>query len=133
MTTAARAGNLVHVLSAEEMPDDNVDIALIQVDFPRLDDDSATSCPVAAAALIDYLTDEVPNGDRLTEGDLQFQRTADAEGVRYWIWAFDEPDGDLAYVTVSVSPSGASTIGYDANFYALTPEEFILGDYHEVF
>ena len=115
------------------MPDDNADLALIQIDFPRLDGDSATSCPVATSALIDYLADEVPDGDRLTEADLQFQRTADVERVRYWIWAFDEPDGDPAYVTVSVGASGGSTIGYEANFYGLTPEQFILGDYHEVF
>ena len=74
----------------------------------------------------------VPGGDALREGDLSFVRTADVEGTKYWIWSFTEPDGESAYATVAVSSSG-STLGYDANTYDLSPEQFILGDYHQVF
>ena len=126
-------GNLRPVLRAEQMPEDNAALAEIAVEFAPLPENSAGSCPVSINELLRYLADEVPDGDALTEADLRFLRTADVEATRYWIWSFDEPDGDPAYVTVSVSPRGATTLCYDTNYYRLTPEQFILGDYHRVF
>ena len=37
------------------------------------------------------------------------------------------------YVTATVSPDGSTSIGYEENHYGLSPEQFILGDYHNVF
>ena len=122
------------MLSAGDMPDDNADLATVDVSFPRLPDDSASSCPVPIQNLLEYLADEVPGGEQLNASDLTFLRTADVEGTGYWIWRFKEPDGgDAAYATVSVDDTGASTLGYEADYYGLSPEQFILGDYHEVF
>ena len=88
---------------------------------------------VALPDVLSYLADEVPDGHRLTADDLHFVRTADVEGTRYWIWRFDEPEGgEPAYVTVSVEEGGPHAIGYEADYYGLTPEQFILGDYHGV-
>lgn len=121
------------MIPADEMPDDNADLAGLSPDFPRLDDDSATSCPVPVAELLDYLGDEAPGGERLTGADLSFRRTALVETTRYWIWTFDEPDGgDPAFLTVS--DDGTSlTVGYESDYYGLTPEQFIVGEYHNVF
>jgi len=121
------------VLSFDEMPNDNSLLAEIEVDFPRLADDSTSSCPTSIDEVLEYLAIEVPGGDRLTGDDLTFLRTALVEANQYWIWRFQEPDGDPAYVTVSMDPTGRRTIGSEADYYRLSPEQFILGDYHQVF
>lgn len=120
------------VLSAEEVPEDNAELASVDVDFARLPDDSAASCPVPISEVLRYLADEVPAA--LSEADLTFRRTAVVEGTRYWVWSFTEPDGgSAAYVTVSMSPAGATTLGYEDDYYGLSPEQYVLGDYHNVF
>lgn len=121
------------MLDASQMPEDNADLAKIVIDCDRLPDDDPSSCPVSLDELLRYLVLEVPDGDALTQGDLAFCRTADVAGTHYWIWAFDEPDGEASYATVARSPNGNITLGYEANYYALTPEQYLLGDYHEVF
>ena len=116
------------------MPDDNADLADVEVYFPRLTPDSADGCPVSLSELLAYLTDEVPDGESLTEGELTFVRTARVADAEYWVWAFREPgpQGEDAFVTVS--RSGAQvTLGYEANYYDLSAEQFVLGDYHQVF
>lgn len=116
------------------MPDDNAALANVQVEFPALRDDSADSSPTSVPALLDYLADEVPDGDRLTERDLTFVRTAQVADAEYWLWRFREPgpDGEDAFVTVS-RRGGQVCVGYGTDYYGLTPEQYILGDYHEVF
>lgn len=124
----------MRVLSSDEMPEDNADLASIPIDFPRLAEDSPSGCPVPLTKLLAYLGSEVPGGDRLSASDLVFARTALVSETRYWIWRFNEPDGgDPAYVTVSVQLGVAATLGYGNNCYNLSPEQFILGDYHQVF
>jgi hypothetical protein len=122
------------VLTASEMPDDNADLAQVRVEFERLAPDSPAACPVGVDELLAYLTDEVPHGESLSADDLAFVRTARVEESEYWLWRFREPgvSGDDAYASVSRSGQ-AVTLGYEANYYALTPEQFILGDYHQVF
>ena len=121
------------MIPAKEMPDDNADLASLSPEFARLDDDSPASCPAPISELLDYLIDEAPGGERLSASDLAFQRTALVESTRYWIWVSCEPDGgDRAYLTVA--DTGTShTVGYESDYYGLTPEQFILGDYHQVF
>lgn len=116
------------------MPGDNADLAAVQVDFDRLSPDSPEACPVAMTDLLDYLAREVRDGEQLTATDLTFLRTAQVETTEYWVWQFKEPgpDGDDAYATVSRSGNQA-TLGCDTNYYGLSPEQFILGDYHQVF
>ena len=116
------------------MPEDNHDLALVQVSFPPLADDSPASCPVSVSEVLEYLAAEAPGGETLEPSDLFFLRTAQVADVRYWIWRFFEPDGgDEAYVTVAQEQDGLTCVGYDANYYGLTPEQFLLGDYHNVF
>jgi hypothetical protein len=121
------------MLQADEMPDNNAELASVQIEFPRLDMDTADGCPTEMKDVMDYLAIEVPGGHSLVASDLTFLRTAQVEDTRYWIWRFTEPDGNLAYATCSVGPDGAQTVGYDDDYYGLTPEQFILGDYHQVF
>jgi hypothetical protein len=77
------------------MPDNNADLALVEVEFQRLADDSAASCPVPLDDLLRHLADEVPGGEALTADALSFVRTALDADTRYWLWRFNEPDGGI--------------------------------------
>lgn len=121
------------MLTFDEMPDDNADLANVEARFPRLPEDSPASCPVPMEDVLEYLAIEVPDGAKLTAGDMAFRRTARVADTDYWVWSLNEPDGQPAYVTVSVDDSGTETIGYEADYYGLSPEQFVLGDYHQVF
>jgi hypothetical protein len=118
------------MVSVDEMPDDNAHLASVDVEFPRLEGDSLEGCPVPLGDLLSYLAIEVPDGESLAAEDLTFLRTALVDQTR--IWSFDEPDGDPAFATVSAAPE-VVTVGYETDYYGLTPEQFILGDYHNVF
>lgn len=122
------------MLPFDQMPEDNAALADLSVDFPRLETDEAESCPVRREDILRYLADEVPGGGRLSWADLRFLRTAQVEESAYWVWRFIEPGprGEPAYLTVSVR-AGTRTIGYEPDAYGLTPEQYLLGDYHNVF
>jgi len=117
------------MIGYKDLPDDNADIAKIEIDFPRLIEDSETSCPCAMKDIVDYLDRE---GEAVKAGDLEFIRTARVEDHSYWVWRFRDESDEKCYVVVSYEPTGHHRIGYDSNFYGLTPEQFILGDYHRV-
>ena len=77
---------------------------------------------------------EVPGGDQLAGRDLKFVRSALVAKRRYWVWRFTEPDGGMrAYATVSLDPDGTTTLGYGSDDYHLTAEQYILGDFLQVF
>lgn len=116
------------------MPEDNADLAKVDVEFERLVPDNSEGCPAPMTRLLSYLADEVPGGEDLGPEDLSFVRTARVEDHDYWLWRFREPgpDGDDAYLTVS-RVRGQVAVGYEANFYRLTPEQYLLGDYHHAF
>ena len=67
LAEASPSGQYAYVLSADEMPDDNAELAEVEVDFPRLDEDAAESCPVSLDDLLRYLADEAPGGESLAE------------------------------------------------------------------
>jgi len=88
------------------------------------------------ANILEYLSIEMPDGDQLTASDLKFLRTAEIyDESFFWTWEFEDPsDGVKCYVTVEEKVHGGSTcVGYDEDYYGLTPEQFILGTYHNVF
>jgi len=117
----------------EQMPEDNADLARMEVSFPYLEENSAKSCPVAVDEILEYLAVEAVDGDVLGAEDLQFVRTARVAECDYWIWRFAESDGSAAYVMVSRRPTGQTCVSYDTDYYGLSPEQFMLGDYHGVF
>lgn len=121
------------MLKHEEMPEDNEDLGKIHVSFPHLPDDTPESCPTPLSAILEYLAVEVPDGELLDPIDLHFVRTARVAEQQFWIWRFTDPLGADCYVTVSVNVDGAQVIEYDEDHYHLTPEQSILGVYHQVF
>lgn len=121
------------MISAHEMPEDNADLAHVQVEFSRLQPDTAGACPRSIDDLLEHLRAESPDHESVHAGQLRFLRTALVADHRYWIWSFQELDGTDCFVTVSQAPNGTVCTGYDENYYGLTPEQFMLGDYHQVF
>jgi hypothetical protein len=83
--------------------------------------------------VLEYLRAEASDGEAVEANQVRFIRTAQVAEQSYWIWAFRESDGCECYVTVSVSPDGSSCIGYEENHYRLSPEQFMLADYHGMF
>ncbi len=122
------------MLTRTQMPEDNAELAKVQVSFARLDPDSAAACPVPLEDLLAYLDLEVPDGDQLTAADLQFVRTARVAERDYWLWRFTQPgpDGEEAYATACLD-DGEVSLGYETDYYGLTPEQYLLGEYHDVF
>lgn len=122
------------MLTFDEMPDDNADLANVTVELPRLVPDGPQTCSVPITELLEYLALEVPDGDALTAEDLTFVRTARVGDADYWLWRFQEPgpDGEPAYATVS-RIGDQVTLGYGTDYYGLSPEQYMLGDYHQVF
>jgi hypothetical protein len=115
------------------MPEDNADLASFAVEFEQLDPNTAETCPISLEDIVDYLRCESPDGDAVQTSELDFLRTALVADHRYWIWSFRESDGSDCFVTVALSPDGTRCIGYDENDHGLTPEQFMLGEYHQVF
>jgi hypothetical protein len=117
------------MIGRDEIPEDNRDLASLEVNFPRLAEDSPASCPVSMEELLDYLRLESPDGDGLAAADLRFLRTAQVGDAEYWIWEFHESCGGKCYVTVEYK-DGVSCIGYDEDYWNLTPEQYMLGEYY---
>ena len=130
MTTVEDDGGMI---SFEQMPTDNADLANIDIDFPHLQPNDQNSCPVSLDYIVNYLRLESPDGESVQPSQLKFLRTALVSDRRYWIWFFLESDGSRCYVTVSESSDGSTSTGYEQDYYRLTPEQYLLGDYHQVF
>ena len=71
-------------------------------------------------------------GNRFAGGPLRNGRGSESAGSTC-PWSFQESDGADCFVTVSASPDGTICTGYEENYYQLTPEQFMLGDYYNVF
>ena len=115
------------MLSLEEMPDNNEDLAKIDVDFPPIPDADTVDPDSFSPQLLDYLELE----EFTPDGELTFLRTALVETTSYWIWEFTS-DGEKAYVTFAKDDHG-SCVGCETDYYSLTPEQYMLGDYHNCF
>ncbi|NUQ62214.1 MAG: hypothetical protein HUU20_06985 [Pirellulales bacterium] len=83
------------------------------------------------AEILHYLSLESPDGDSIQAADLRFLRTAQVADAEYWIWEFHESDGAKCYVTVEQKGHDTS-IGYDEDYWGLTPEQYMLAEYHQM-
>lgn len=116
------------MLTYEEMPEDNKELSKIAIDFPHVTFDEVSAPEVIEPHLLDYLKREGYSPD----GELKFLRTAKVEDTVYWIWNFIS-DGEKTYATATQDKNGDTSLGCDTDCYGLTPEQYILGDYHECF
>jgi len=116
------------MIKYEDMPEDNEKLAKIDIDFPHVPLANIHSPEDLKSDLIEYLEIE----DYAPDGEIGFIRTAKVENTVYWIWKFIS-QGDEVYATVALDQNGNMTIGCDENYYNLTPEQYIIGDYHNCF
>ena len=116
------------MLTFEEMPEDNNDLSKVDVEFPHVSFDEVSKPENIEPHLLDYLKRENYKPD----GELHFLRTALVEQTVYWIWGF-ECDGEKAYATATQDQNDDTSVGCDLNDYNLSPEQYILGDYHNCF
>ena len=84
-----------------------------------------TTCPASFDEIYDYLKTE----DGLTRKvKLTFVRTAEMNGIVYWLWKF-RSGGDPFYLTVVREPNGRTVLGSD-DAYNYTPEQYLVCDYY---
>jgi hypothetical protein len=112
------------VLIWDEMPKDNLALAAIPVEFPSVPSEKVVSPDRIVPDLLDYLGRE----GFAPDGLLQFLRNALVERTLYLIWSF-ETGGEPAFATASVR-NRQWCLGCGINHWGLTPEQFILADYH---
>src|SRR5262249_24745249 len=114
------------MLSRDEMPDDNAKLAKIKVAFPHVPLKGIAAPTSFLKRISKYLEIESYEPD----GELKFLRTDKVEKKLYYIWSF-ESRSDPCFVTVAIGPGREECIGCNENHWGLTPEQFILADYHE--
>lgn len=103
---------------------------MVLVDLPDVRGESGSSSPVAVESLLAYLRREAPGGDQLSVDSLRFERTVDLSDAQYWVWSFREPGtGVRAYATVRRSADGTLTSGYEADYFGLSPAQFVVAEY----
>lgn len=121
--------------SRDELPEDFEELRHIPIDLPRMPDDSAASCPVPMAEILEYLSYEAPGGEHsgsteAIEFRLEFVRTAVVEHTRYWIWSFRDSRDCESYVTVGLDARGQLILSYDETF-ELSPEQRIMAEHYD--
>ena len=114
------------MLTYDEMPEDNADLAKITVEFPHVPLSEVSDPKEIESYLLDYLDRE----GYKPHGPLQFLRTALVEDTVYWIWAF-VTDSENAYAVATQDADGRTSVGCDTNDFGLTPEQYVLADYHK--
>ena len=110
------------------MPENNKDLSKIEIDFPHASFDEVSEPKEIEPYVLDYLERE----DYLPDGKLKFLRTAKVDDTVYWIWGFTS-ESEKTYVTATQDKNGDTCLGCDTDYYGLTPEQYILGDYHNCF
>ena len=80
---------------------------------------------------MDYVRGESADLDDAKSESLQFIRTAEVEGSRFWLWSYTESDGEVCYVFVRVRPDGSSFLSL-CSTCELSPELFILAVHYDM-
>ena len=115
----------------DSLPEDPAEWKDVQVSFPRLAQDSSASCPIPVTEVMDYVRVESADLDDAKDESLQFIRTAQVEGSRYWLWSYTESDGEVCYVFFRVSADGDTFLSLSSTG-GLSPELYLLADFYEL-
>jgi hypothetical protein len=118
------------VIDRDKLPDDAADWAKIPITLPRLDDDTADSCPASLAKLMDYVRMESGDTDNAEPERLNFVRTAKVAESSYWLWTYTDKDDELNYMVLREDPDGSITLGLSGP-NGLSPEQYLLADYYD--
>jgi hypothetical protein len=121
---------MVEFVEYEDMPDDNEDLIKLDIAFPYLDEIQIKRNPNFIQDLLEYLHLE---GETVSSDGLNFIKAVKVKEQKYWIWEFSDKDREHCYAVVGEDTSGVLSFSYDLDWYHLTPDQFILGEYHNVF
>jgi hypothetical protein len=106
------------------------DVRSVDVSLPRLSPDVPESCPVATADMVEHVdTEEM--GASSPRSSVEFIRTALIGHVKYWIWKYNNGDGDANYALVSEWPGGRTVTMCDWT-YDMTPEQFMIAQHFQI-
>lgn len=111
------------------LPEDAADWKDVTVSLPRLNDDSARSCPETTDEIMAYV--RLESGD-LNDADprrLTFLRSAVIEKDSFWLWRYEESDGMQCYVTFCLSADGSTSLGLSEP-NGLSSEQYLLAVYY---
>jgi hypothetical protein len=114
-----------------ELPDDPAEWRGLPVSLPLLSGNSSASCPLPISELMEYVRFESADQDAASIESLQFIRTAQIEGSRYWLWSYTELSGDVCYVFLRENEAG-NTLRSMTGTGGLSPEQYLLADYYHL-
>ena len=115
------------VLTRDMIPEANAGLARLEVDLPALSARDTESRLQFENDLVEYIRRE---GEDISRTDLRFLRSAMLNDRKCWIWEFTTRDGDRCYATVTIE-GRSQTLGYDADWDGLSPEQFLVSEYFE--
>lgn len=119
-------------MKPSEFPDEEREIAKLEVELPRLPEDSPKGCPRSVSDVKSYLRAEFASErDPKPTFDLFFGRTAQIGGTKFWLWGFTHHDGRTYYVVVTLLNRTASIMYAPGD--CLTPEQFVALQYARFF
>jgi len=110
-------------------PNDNAELANLDIQLPLVSSDEVSGPSEIEPYLLDYLKRE---GFPPDKGILSFVKIARIEDVTYWIWRF-ESDGESCYATATQDADGSTGVGCSTDYWNLTADQYIFGDYHGCF
>lgn len=126
------------MITYDDMPENNEELANIKIDFPHLDEEQNSRNKSFEDELLQYLDME---GENTSKKDLKFLRSGKIIETKliflkdvtlFWIWEFKDDSENKCYAEI-LKKNGQLSYGYKQDFYKLTPEQYILGSYHNVF
>ena len=112
----------------DAMPTSTLALAELDITLPRLDELTEADSPVTTADLLNYLIETLNE----TTGQLRFVQTAKIKTKCYWLWQY-ETDKKSYYATVCQRANGDVSIGFEQNYGNWTPDQYLIGDYHDFF
>jgi hypothetical protein len=113
-----------------QLPENVDEWVSVVVDFPRLTDDSASSCPLSEGDIFDYVRDESADQENADKKRFRFVRTALIRAERFWIWEYLELDDEVTYVWVQLRAGGGTLLSLNSTL-GLNREQFLLAAYHD--
>jgi hypothetical protein len=118
------------MIDLEQLPEDAANWAGVVVDFSRLPDDSAGSCPLSEKHVFDYVRTESADLENADKKRFLFVRTALVRQQRFWLWEYLERDGEVTYVWVQQHADGGTVLSLNSAF-GLNREQFLLAAYYD--
>ena len=118
------------MISRENLPDDAADWNRIPVFFSRLTEDTPSSCPYSPEELFQYVQTESSDTSLASKDRFMFLRTAQLGDAQFWLWSYEESDGEQVLVACRLSADRSTSLIL-ASPNGLTAEQFMLAEYYD--